>query len=201
MTPQQLEDFFTDACVTWNVPETRIPQLRESWGKRFEDLDHVAFTVAMQRAEEHHTRYLPTIPQILALYRDVDKQANNRAKSNALLADRAASPDRDLTAAECDEWHREFTRLAHENTIDHRFGPAHWLTKQHHRFAAYYAAQRDRRRAGQHQQPMHEWLGLDAPTNPTTEILASVGALGNGDPAREAARAASLRADAEADSW
>lgn len=190
MTKEQLDQFFEEACTTWLVEPKRVVKIHEAWDARFLHLDAQTFNFALRRAEERHTRYLPTIPQILEIYREVDRAATSREKSNRLLSDRSGEAvDRDLTASEC---HREaefFTRRAAEIRAEgggaDRVAFARWFEQ----LGEFYAAQAPRVASG---------ARMDPPPK-LTDVLAAMG-IERADRGRERERAAHRRKleDAEA---
>lgn len=191
MTGDQFDDFFEDAMATWSVATERIPKLREAWESRFLGADAQTFNFTLRRAEEIHTRFLPTIPQILALYREIDRQATEREKSNRLLSERRSAESETLTSSECIDHADYFARRAVEirTQESHRPNATGWAA-WFESLAAYYRRQADRVRSGA---PMERRPLID-------EILGLMGAKADRDVER--ARAAhTRRVEDECGAW
>lgn len=191
MTAEQFDRLFNDAVVIWGVAPERIGKLRPVWEDRFRGLDFQTFNFTLRRAEQEHTRYLPTIPQIMAIYRDIDREATNRERNNRLAAERgSASEDRELTASEC---HREaefFARRAAEIHAEQggrdRTAFARWFE----RLAEYYARQAPRVASGLRMEP----------TPKLTDVLQAMG-IDRPDPRQEARRQAQLDRERDAEAY
>lgn len=190
MTSDQLDSFFDAACTTWLVDAKRIAPIREAWERRFADLDAQTFAFALERAEERHTRYLPTIPQILEIYREVDRAAANRERNHRNASGGDSAAERELTACECHREAQYFAKRAAEIHAERGDAGRTAFARWFERLAEYYASQAQRIVAGQ---------GMEPPPK-IGDVLRAMG-IGTPDRQQEARRRERLERDADADAY